>query len=91
MPYIEYDRRLPVLENYFDSSYVESLGDLTFILVDACLSYKFTLERGDESFDFRYEDYASVIGALECAKQELYRRLVAPYEDKKIKENGDVI
>ncbi len=30
------------------------------------------------------------IGALECCKLELYRRLVAPHEEKKIKENGDV-
>jgi predicted DNA-binding protein with PD1-like motif len=31
-----------------------------------------------------------IIGALECAKLELYRRVAAPYEDLKIKENGDV-
>ncbi len=30
------------------------------------------------------------IGVLECAKLELYRRRAAPYEDTKIKENGDV-
>jgi len=38
-------------------------------------------------------DYASsqrFIGELECAKTEVYRRIIAPYEDKKIKENGDV-
>jgi hypothetical protein len=27
---------------------------------------------------------------LECCKLEIYRRLVAPYEDKKKEENGDV-
>ena len=31
-----------------------------------------------------------VIGALECAKLELYRRIAAPYEDTKIQENGEV-
>ena len=30
------------------------------------------------------------IGALECATLELYRRKVAPYEDGKIAENGEV-
>jgi hypothetical protein len=30
------------------------------------------------------------IGELECAKLEIYRRKVAPYEDEKIEENGDV-
>lgn len=34
--------------------------------------------------------YNSAIGALECAKLELYRRLAVAYEDRKIKEHGDV-
>lgn len=38
----------------------------------------------------KYQDYNDAIGVLECAKMELYRRSVAPYEDKKIQENGDV-
>ena len=37
-----------------------------------------------------YEDYRDFIGELEAAKLEIYRRLAAPYEDEKIKENGDV-
>lgn len=37
-----------------------------------------------------YERFNAAIGVLECAKLELYRRMVAPYEDTKIKENGDV-
>jgi hypothetical protein len=31
-----------------------------------------------------------VLGALEGAKLEFVRRIVNPYEDKKIEENGDV-
>ena len=31
-----------------------------------------------------------VTGALENAKLEFYRRVVVPYEDMKIKINGDV-
>jgi len=30
------------------------------------------------------------IGCLESCKQEFYRRVVAPYENRKVKENGDV-
>ena len=30
------------------------------------------------------------IGALECSKLEAYRRVAAPYEDKKIIANGEV-
>jgi hypothetical protein len=38
----------------------------------------------------RYETFNDVMGALEAAKAEFYRRVVAPYEDKKIVENGDI-
>lgn len=38
----------------------------------------------------RYDTINAAIGVLECAKQELYRRLAAPYEDEKCAENGDV-
>lgn len=38
----------------------------------------------------RYAHLNEVIGVLECAKLELYRRIAAPYEDDKIAENGDV-
>jgi hypothetical protein len=37
-----------------------------------------------------YEKLNAAIGALECAKQELYRRLAVPYEDGKVASNGDV-
>lgn len=37
-----------------------------------------------------YENYNRVIGILECAKLEFYRRAVAAYEDEKIQSNGDV-
>ncbi len=37
-----------------------------------------------------YQRYNDVIGALESAKLELYRRKISPYEDTKIDENGDI-
>lgn len=37
-----------------------------------------------------YQRFNDVLGALEGCKLELYRRRIAPYEDKKILENGDV-
>ena len=37
-----------------------------------------------------YSAANEIIGVLECAKLELYRRVIAPYEDEKIDENGDV-
>ena len=38
----------------------------------------------------KYKDYNELIGALESAKLEFYRRQVRPYEDEKVRENGDV-
>ncbi len=38
----------------------------------------------------RYATIVEAIGALECVKLELYRRLAADYEDQKCEENGDV-
>lgn len=37
-----------------------------------------------------YRNINDLIGVLECAKLELYRRVASPYEDEKIQSNGDV-
>lgn len=37
-----------------------------------------------------YKNIAMATGVLENIKQEFYRRLAAPYEDKKMLENGDI-
>lgn len=37
-----------------------------------------------------YQTINDIVGALEGAKLEFYRRVAIPYEDKKISENGDV-
>lgn len=48
------------------------------------------LDESGKSSNVRYADYNEVIGMLESCKLEFYRRHVSTYEDKKIKENGDV-
>jgi hypothetical protein len=37
-----------------------------------------------------YQDINRAVGVIECIKQEYYRRVASPYEDTKIKQNGDV-
>jgi len=37
-----------------------------------------------------YNKVAMITGVLENIKQEFYRRVAEPYEDKKILENGDI-
>jgi hypothetical protein len=62
-----------------DPAYV-TIGELNYLITNILLSY------GPE----KYEDYNALIGMLECCQLEFYRRAVACYEDKKIKENGDL-
>ena len=40
--------------------------------------------------DPNYAKGNELMGVLEAAKLEFYRRKLAPYEDQKIKENGDI-
>jgi hypothetical protein len=37
-----------------------------------------------------YSKFADVIGTLECSKLEIYRRAIASYEDRCIRNNGDI-
>jgi len=59
------------------------VGDLNY-LISAIIDQTLTRQ------GVRYQNLNAIIGALECAKLELYRRVAAPYEDVKITENGDV-
>jgi len=58
-------------------------GDLNYTITRLSLAFL-------ESRGLRYENLALITGVLENVKQELYRRAAAPYEDRKIAENGDV-
>lgn len=60
--------------------------------VDGMLNYCITslLDVYDLRANPRYKNINSAIGVLECVKQELYRRLAGPYEDKAIAKNGDI-
>lgn len=58
-------------------------GEFNYVLTLLCQEY-FDNNGG------RYQQINDIIGALEGCKLEFYRRVVAPYEDVKIKENGDV-
>lgn len=58
-------------------------GDLNFCVTTLVLGF---LGRDKLS----YAAINEAMGALECAKLELYRRMAGPYEDTKIAQNGDV-
>lgn len=61
----------------------ETAGELNYEIT--CLIQTYIKNNGKD-----YQNINDVIGALEGAKLEFYRRIVAPYEDLKIEENGDV-
>ena len=59
-------------------------GELNYLLTKLVDNYL-----GPKS-ERNYAIYNAAIGALECAKLELYRRVVSVYEDQKKHLNGDV-
>ncbi len=62
-------------------------GELNWKITTLCLEF---LDQRQGSGPAGYGEYNEIVGILECAKLEFYRRAVASYEDRKIKENGDV-
>lgn len=55
------------------------------------LNYKITeIIRSYWEATGNYQGINDIVGALEGAKLEFYRRIAAPYEDTKITANGDV-
>jgi hypothetical protein len=85
MPYIKKEDRIDLdecindLEMYINN---EKPGELCYVI------YKVLNDLTKENKCFK--TMSSLISEVECAKLEFYRRIVAPYEDKKIEENGDV-
>ena len=79
MPYITPDAR-----DCLDSGgYPDNPGELNYLLTMVLLDYV-------NHHGHSYSVFNAMIGALECAKLELYRRMVAPYEEVKMEVNGDV-
>lgn len=79
MPYIKQNQR-----DYLERQpWPQTAGELNYMFTT--LINKYGVENG-----VSYRTINDILGALEGAKLEFYRRIVAPYEDQKIKENGDV-
>lgn len=79
MPYIPQEARLAIANGASPSN----VGELTYMLTHTVLAYVQT--KGTS-----FATFADVLAALDATAREFYRRMVAPYEDAKIKENGDV-
>lgn len=88
MPYIPKNKRYKlewIASNLASELCSEGVtGNLNYVLYKTfVLLHKFGLMNS-------YKDMSRFIAELECNKLEVYRRMIAPYEDEKIKENGDV-
>lgn len=57
---------------------------------EGAINYIFTRILDDVYGKGGYSAYNAVAGILGCVDKEFYRRKVAPYEDIKKQENGDV-
>jgi len=91
MPYIKKDERKcykaeikSIVKKLVDrEDENEVYGHLNFIIFT--IMKKYVAKKGE-----RYFRYNNLVGMLECCKQELYRRLVANYENQAITKNGDI-
>lgn len=82
MPYVNKARR-PCLDDVVEQMYlmdVEAYGDINYILFAFCKRH----------VKPSYNNYKNFCGELRQCATEIERRLLGPYEDRKILENGDV-
>ena len=82
MPYIKQEKR-PAMDEIVKLMVEKGVkvdGDLNYILFKFCKYH----------IDPSYNNYKNFCGELEQCATEIKRRLLAPYESKKILENKDV-
>ncbi len=94
MPYIDPKIR-ENLDIHIDAlrMFIHQKGEYNYIIT--CLMHHFitSYEAKYMFFDKRgpcYDAFNDAVGILECAKAELLRAVVGPYEEKKRKANGNI-
>jgi hypothetical protein len=80
MPYIDQKIR-DVLDESVKNP--ESPGELNYMFTRIMIQYI-------KDYGLNYQHINDVLGALDGAAKEFYRRVAVPYEDGKIKSAGDV-
>lgn len=76
MPYLKHKTPSALL-------FPANTGELNYAITMLVIEY---LQREGLS----YKTCNDIVGAMESAKMEFYRRVVSPYENQKAFENGDV-
>lgn len=91
MPYIKQNYRIQFNEGIEELvKKINLISDIDNQSKDGLLNYIFTTLMDRVYENRNYHVYNEMIGTLECCKLELYRRMISPYEDIKIRENEDV-
>lgn len=87
MPYIKKDQR-PVIDELV-KPLIEHLKSLPIEDQDGSLNYAVT-KVIKHVYPQKYFHFNRALGVLSAITLELYRKIIGPYEDTKISENGDV-
>lgn len=87
MPYIKADQR-PAIDDLV-KPLIDHLKSLPLEDQDGSLNYIVT-KIIKNVYPQKYFHFNRALGVLTAITQELYRKIIGPYEDTKIKENGDV-
>ena len=85
MPYIKNEATKDSISKLMEEvvTTITNPGDLNYAITSLINQYY-------KDIGHSYVAINDIIGSLECAKAEFYRRVAVPYEEEKIKENGDV-
>lgn len=79
MPYIPKPRRIDITFG----EHPVGPGELNYAITQLVRQYI-------DDHGLNYQTINDILGALDGAGKEFYRRVAAPYEDDKIQQNGDV-
>ena len=84
MPYIKDEDRPKILNKIKSLSMdIENEGELNYAiskLIDLLI----------QKWGEKYSNYNKIAGVISCVDKEVYRKLVAVYEDEKERENGTI-
>lgn len=100
MPYIKEKNRVVLdraiggavetIKSNVEKSFGDDLDTNELLKLSGDMNYFISRLIGQLMGDVSYSKICIITGVLENIKQEYYRRVASPYEDKKITENGDI-
>lgn len=88
MPYIKPEQRPPL--DKLVEPLIKHISALPVEAQDGSLNYAIT-KIIKHVYPQKYFHFNRALGVLSAVAHELYRKIISPYEETKIKENGDVI